>query len=565
MHVERPLDPKLQWFPEARFGMFVHFGLYALLGRGEWVMLREDIRRDDYEPLMHEFNPAKFDADEWVQTAKRAGCRYMTVTAKHHDGFCLWDTDLTDFKITTTPFGRDLIGELIDACHRHDFRICLYYSQPDWHHPNYVHRPGAFKDLQYERPEDEPDWEKFLEFYHGQVEELCTKYGRIDGIWFDGVQRTEEEWQGEAVYRMIKRHQPAAVVNDRAGYGDFYTPERTLSHLTSAAGYMVEACESICQEVWGYHRNPTLYSSPHLLESLIRMAAAGGNYLLNVGPKPDGALPENWVRRLYDIGGWLETYGEAIYGTDGAPMHMSEDVVYTRSENRVFAHLLHWPTTNRPTLEALAAVPENVQMLNSDADVSVTESEEGVALSGVPSMPDSPLPTVVELDFATDEMFRPVPEPGEPEAIELDEITILAPDRAAVGGFGIKGSVLSVSPVDDESRAATGSRTAFASSWIPGQEVEWLVEASEADSVNVTVEIACPPENAGGQFRVTVGDTKMHGEVPATDGFDDFAAVELGTVEIPAGETHITMEPVSLKYAYCFGRVGSVILRQETP
>ena len=158
MIVKRDLDADQQWFPAARFGMFIHFGLYALLGRGEWVMYNEDIPREEYSKLAERFNPHRFDAAAWVAAAQRCGCRYITVTAKHHDGFCLFDSALTDYKITNTPFKRDLIGELVTACRQAGMRVCLYYSQPDWHHKNFVHRPQAFKDLQYARPDDRPDW-----------------------------------------------------------------------------------------------------------------------------------------------------------------------------------------------------------------------------------------------------------------------------------------------------------------------------------------------------------------------------------------------------------------------
>ena len=221
---ESAVDPQLRWFGQARFGMFVHFGVYAPLGKGEWAMYHEDIRREAYEPLMAEFCPHRFDADEWVDVAEGAGARYITVTAKHHDGFCLFDSALTDWKITNTPFGRDLIGELVAACQRRGMRIVLYYSQPDWHHPNYVHLPGAFKDLWYARADDAPDWRRYQAYLRGQVLELVTQYGPIDGLWFDGSHKSEQAWQGKQLYALIKQHQPGAVVNDRARYGDFFTP-----------------------------------------------------------------------------------------------------------------------------------------------------------------------------------------------------------------------------------------------------------------------------------------------------------------------------------------------------
>jgi len=243
-------DPRLRWFGEARFGMFVHFGIYSQIGHGEWVMLREGIARREYEKLARSFNPRKFDADRWVDLAAQAGARYITFTAKHHDGFCMFDSQLTDFKITNTPFGRDLLRELVDACHRRGMRIVVYYSQPDWRHRSYVHRPGAFKDLQTIPPDQEPDWPTYQAYMEGQVRELVTNYGRIDGIWFDGFHCSEKQWRGRRLYRLIKQHQPCAVVNDRARYGDFFTPERSLPDDLSDS--LFEACESVQADGWGY-------------------------------------------------------------------------------------------------------------------------------------------------------------------------------------------------------------------------------------------------------------------------------------------------------------------------
>lgn len=287
MIVKPGIPDELRWFYKARFGMFVHYGISSLLGRGEWVMYWENIPRREYEKLAADFNPIKFSAADWVGLAVDAGARYMTVTAKHHDGFCLFDSKLTDFTSTNTPFGRDIIGELADECGRRSLPLILYYSQPDWHHPNFVHNSGAFKDLDAPPESDEPDWEKYLEFYIGQVEELMKQYEPA-GIWFDGSHKTEEEWRGREVYELIKRYDPNAIVNDRGRYGDMFTPERSLPE--DLTGYLFEACQSISKQAWGYREDSDNFTVPELVGSLQKMAGAGGNYLLNVGPRPDLSL-----------------------------------------------------------------------------------------------------------------------------------------------------------------------------------------------------------------------------------------------------------------------------------
>jgi alpha-L-fucosidase len=556
MTVKHPLDPQCQWFPEARFGMFVHFGLYALLGRGEWVMYHEQIPRAEYVPLMRRFNPRRFCADEWVDAAERAGCRYLTVTAKHHDGFCLFDSALTDFKITNTPFRRDLIGELIEACQRRGMRICLYYSQPDWHHPAYVHRPGAFKDLQYQNPGDAPDWPAFVEYYLGQVEELCTRYGRIDGIWFDGVQRTEAQWQGRRVYELIKRHQPHAVVNDRAGYGDFYTPERNLAVRPSAAGYMVEACQSVAHGAWGFQKDAVLYSSPHLLQSCLRMFGAGGNYLLNVGPRPDGSLPADWLQRLNDIGDWLGVHGRAVYGAEGCPLRAeSENLVYTRQGRKLYAHLLQWPDDNQVILRQLAAVPTRARLLATGAKLRVQAEQGTVTVRDLPSLPPHPAANVIELTFATDRLFAPLPAAPRPPVVTVGPgPCALTPDTAVLRGFGIKGSVLAPQTLPD------GSQT-FPAGWVPDVKAEWLLECAQAGRYRVSFEVACTAPHEGSVLQVQAAGQKVRGEVPDTGGFGNYVEVQMGELDLSAGQTKLTAAPVKMHYAYCLGNVRRVWLK----
>jgi len=566
MIIKRHLDANQQWFPEARFGMFIHFGLYALLGRGEWVMYHEDIPREEYSKLARRFNPHRFDADEWVASAQRCGCRYMTVTAKHHDGFCLFDSALTDYKITNTPFGRDLIGELVAACQRAGMRICLYYSQPDWHHRSFVHRPQAFKDLQYSRPDDEPNWPAFLEYYIGQVRELCTNYGPIDGIWFDGVQRTEQEWQGRRVYEMIRKLQPGAIVNDRAGHGDIFTPERSLSHLPAAAGYMVEACQSVAHGAWGYQQDTALYSSENLLHSMLKMAAANGNYLLNVGPKPDGTLPQDWLARMADMGDWLAEHGKGIFGTQGCPLQEeSPTMLYTRQGQRLYLHLLAWPESDRVTLANLKAAPKSARMLKTGQRLQVVAQDGKVELRGLPALAPSWGANVIEMTFAAESMLRPVPRPqaaGVTPCVTGLAAVSLTPDEATLKGFGFKGSVLRTQTLKPaEMEVVRPAETAIGAYWTPEQTAEWRVQCDRAGTFRVAVEMAAPEPFDGTGFVVEAAGQKLAGVVPATAGHCDFVPVELGELRLPHGETVIRLRPTRPKYAFYFAQVRGVRLQ----
>lgn len=560
MIVQRRLAPELSWFPEARFGMFVHFGIYALLGRGEWVQYRGPIPQAKYEKLRERFNPARFDADEWVDIAERGGCRYLCVTAKHHDGFCLFDSALTDYKITNTPFGGDLIGELVEACQRRGMRILLYYSQPDWHHPNFVHRRGWFKDLDDPPASDRPDWPKYLAYYHGQIEELCTNYERIDGIWFDGVQKSERDWQGRRVYDLIKRLQPAAVVNERAGFGDFFTPERSVSAEPAAAGYMVEGCQSISANAWGHREDSTLNNAPFLIESLVKMAAANGNYLLNVGPLPDGTIPEEQAARLADVGDWLRRHGEAIYGTTGTPERGGGDLLLTQRGATGYLHLLRWPENDAVEVTGLQRRPRSARLLATDQPLRLEPIDGGVRLRDLPSLPPDPAVNVIELSF-TSARITVKPRPAPPAVVEVDGATNLDADAATLPGFGPKGfrAQLTVTRPADWG-TMTPPETAIGRWTSTEQRARWELDVRRGGTYRVTLEIGCDTFHAGSRFSVTVGGGRLGGTVPDTGGHRAFADLELGEVELTAGRTSLAVRPTSLQVGYHFAAIRRIRL-----
>ena len=556
---QRKKDPHLRWFDEARFGMFVHFGLYALLGRGEWVMYNEEIPRAEYEKLMSRFNPARFDADEWVGLAARSGARYITVTAKHHDGFCMFDSHHTDYKITNTPFGRDLIGELIGACQRTGMKIILYYSQPDWHHPNFVHKPGAFKDLQHPPVTDEPDWPRFQEYIENQVLELVTRYGRIDGIWFDGSHKSERDWRGRRLYRLIKQHQPWAVVNDRARYGDFFTPERSLPN--DLTGFLFEACESVLTGSWGYSKGSPLFNAPHLIESLVRMAAAGGNYLLNVGPAPDGTVPRDQAARMEAIGAWLEGNGESIYGTCECKIDTgSPHVLAIRAGGDVYLHMLRWPLKNQMLIPGLRKAPVCAQLLSADRKIEARMSARGLTLSGLPACPveesvnvirlrfDSPLPLVLAK--------RPLAR-LKTLALRPDVTNRLMAADARLRGFGVKGSRLRL-------RVPAKSAQPCITGWNDKNQVAtWKVSCLQAGRYVVSVRLSCPAPYAGSRFLIQTGRERISGKVKATPSFDDFRLHKVGMLRLTKGQCAISLRPTFMPYGYIFADLHSIELRPE--
>jgi len=322
------------WFKEARFGMFIHFGLYALLGRSEWAMFLEEIPVGEYERLKDRFNPTEFNAKEWVQIAEDAGQRYITITSKHHEGFSMFNTKLSNYSIMHTPFGRDLCGELAEECHRRGMIISFYFSLMDWHHPAYQQ---SLKPRTPVSPE-------FIEFMLGQVRELCTNYGKLGAIWFDGGwDHTPEQWQAEKLMAMIAKLQPDTLINNRTGLpGDFSTPEEALGE-PNKPGRLWENCMTI-NDNWGYDSRDERYKSPgEIVHLLVKAVAGGGNLLLNVSPLPIGKIDPQEAANLRDAGKWLKRNGESIYGADVFRPIYYDKTFTTAKGDKVYLHMLDWP------------------------------------------------------------------------------------------------------------------------------------------------------------------------------------------------------------------------------
>ena len=556
-------DPALAWFREAKFGMFVHFGLYSLLGRGEWVQYHGAIPRDEYEVLLQQFNPAQFDADQWVDVAAAAGCRYITLTAKHHDGFCLFDSALTDFKITKTPFGRDLVGELTAACQRRGIRICFYYSQPDWHHPNFVHLPQAFKDLDEPPSEQEPDWPRYLEYCHGQVHELCTNYGRIDGIWFDGSHKTESTWQGRRLYQMIKSLQPTAIVNDRARYGDIFTPERSLPD--DLTGYMFEACQSICQTSWGHKYDAPQFSVPNLVENLVRVAGKGGNFLLNVGPMADGTISTAQTRRMQDIGRWMAQCGEGIYASEAGTLDTgAAGIVATRKADAIYLFLCRWPDTDSVRIPGLRDIPEAADLLPGQLPLDVSIDGDALLVRALPMAPPLALIHAIRLRYTQPPKTR---HPARPRprtvvaVVNTNKPTVLGVANARPSGLGVKGAPLRIGDRPNTGRRTPTALSQVTSSWAAyEQKLTWTVEAPQAMSCDVGILLACPRPFHGATFVVRTRGQKVTGTVRATHSFRTYRWQAIDELRLHKGMNRITLYPTYMPYGYIFANVVAVKL-----
>ncbi|HEX9631844.1 MAG TPA: alpha-L-fucosidase [Gemmatimonadales bacterium] len=393
------------WFREARLGLFIHWGVYSQLGQGEWVMQNRGIPVGPYEWLAATFNPAQFEARAWVAIAKAAGARYITITARHHDGFSMFASDATRYDIVDwTPFGRDPLQELAAECRRAGIKLFFYYSQLDWHHPDYFPRGRTGRATG--RPE-RGDWTAYLDFMDAQLEELLTRYGPLGGIWFDGMwDKPDADWRLARTYDLIHRRQPAALVvpnhhlaplpgEDVQTFEQDLPGSNTAGFNTTEIGVLPLETSLTMNGSWGFNIADTAFKSTReLVGYLVRAAGADANLLLNVGPRPDGTIQPDAVERLRGLGTWLETYGRSIYGTRGGPIPPRSWGVTTQRGDTVFVHVLDWPDRSL-ALPPLDVHVRGARMLARGTAVPVSQTEAGLTLTMPPPTPDEPDRVVV--------------------------------------------------------------------------------------------------------------------------------------------------------------------------
>jgi alpha-L-fucosidase len=398
-----------QWFQEARFGLFIHWGVYSVLADGEWVMHQKRMTSAEYERLPPQFNPVKFDAAAWVKMARDAGMRYITITSKHHDGFAMFDSKVSDYDIVDrTPYGKDVLKNLAGECRKQGIKLFFYHSQLDWHHPDYFPRG---RTGQHSARADKGEWTRYLDYMDGQLKELLTGYGEIGGIWFDGWwDKPDADWRLPRTYGLIHQLQPQALVganhHQKPFPGeDFQMFEKDLpGHNTagfnekSEIGELpLEMCDTM-NNAWGYNQNDTRFkSTKQLVQLLVKAAGYDANLLLNVGPRPDGTIQPEFVERLREVGEWVAKNGETVYGTRGGPFPPRPWGVSTRKGNRVYLHVLDW---SDPVL-ALPRPQRRVRSasyLKDGRAVTFTEQKDALLLRLDPAAAD-PIDTIVVLEL----------------------------------------------------------------------------------------------------------------------------------------------------------------------
>ena len=540
-------DARINWFREARFGMFIHWGVYAVpageydgkTDYGEWFLEQTKMPVSQYEKYADQFNPTQFNAKTIVKLAKDAGMKYIVITSKHHDGFDMYPSQLGDWGVKRTAFKRDPLKELAVACQEAGLKLCFYHSIMDWHHQDYTPR-RAWNDVAPAK-EAEPDMDKYVKYLKGQLKELLTNYGPIGILWFDG--EWEPSWtheRGVDLYNYVRSLQPNIIVNNRvgkgragmngmdksAGVGDYGTPEQEIPPTGFGPGVDWESCMTMNNH-WGYNKADNNWKSTEtLVRNLIDCASKGGNYLLNIGPTAQGIVPAPSVERLQQIGAWMKTNSASIYDTQASPFKKLSWGRATQQRDgqntRLYLHVWKWPTDGNLLVPGLKNVPLAAYLLNDKKRLNVVRQPSGLALSVPKTAPDALSSTIVLQIKGAPIVEELLPQQNADGTLEF------SPDNAIAHGA-----------IQLESKGAGKDNLGF---WTNANDfVEWNFAAVRAGKYVVTAEIAAPENSA---LQVTIDGKTMQSEIAATGDYAKFQAMTLGTIEIAApGKMTLQLKP----------------------
>jgi len=520
-------DARMAWWRDARFGMFIHWGLYAVPAgvykdqthHAEWYLESTKMPVSEYEKFAGQFNPVKFNAKEWVDVAKNAGMKYIVITSKHHDGFAIFPSELTDWCIKSTPFGRDPLKELAAACKEAGIRFCTYHSIMDWHHPDWPVR-RAWND----KATGVPDMNRFNEYLKGQVTEIVKNYHPWI-LWFDG--QWEKPWtddRAKAMYTYLRGLDPELIINNRigGGYGDYGTPEQTIPATGLGKGVDWESCMTLNNN-WGYNSHDKNWKSvATIIHYLVDCASKGGNYLLNVGPTAEGLIPAESVERLAKVGHWMKLNGESIYGTSASPFKSLAWGRCTRKGSKLFPHVFNRPADGILLVPMSSPIKSACLLAEPAASLPFVCSQDGVRITLPESLSD-PDDTVFVIEAE-----------GEVQAIQPmtrqaadGSLTLLAQDAELAGGVQLEGNPPNV-----------GFWTSAEGS------VTWPVAIDRPGTFVVTLEYALDPASPGSEFRLAIADQAISGTLAVTKSWQDYSKLKIGSVTLATGPKLLSIRPV---------------------
>jgi alpha-L-fucosidase len=543
-------DARLQWWREARFGLFIHWGLYAVPagtwkdqrigGIGEWIMNTAKIPVAEYAALTKDFNPVRYNADEWVALAKRAGMKYIVITSKHHDGFAMFRSAASPYNIyDATPFRRDPLAELAEACRKQDMKLGFYYSQAqDWHHPGGAAAGGHWD------PAQGGDMDAYLrDIAEPQVRELLSNYGPLAILWWDTpVDMTRE--RAETLLPLLQL-QPGIITNNRLGGGfpgDSETPEQTIP----ATGFQDrdwETCMTM-NDTWGFKSYDDNWKSTEtLLRNLVDIASKGGNYLLNVGPTAEGLIPQPSVERLEAIGRWMSVNGESIYATSASPFKRLPWGRCTQKPGKLYLHVFQWPEGGRLSVP-LANRVTGAYLLAQPGEALPTESSDRGATINLPQTAPDPIDTVVVAEI------EGAPEPLAVTLFQGEDgvIRLAAADAEIVG----------------EEARLEGSDELNIGFWTNVNDLaQWQVRVDRPGAFRVEVTYACAPDSGDSEYVVVLGNQAVVGKTEVTGSWRDYRTVSLGTVRLTEPGTVSAMVRGLRKPGFAVMNLRSIVLRPE--
>jgi len=544
-------DERTAWWRDARFGMFIHWGLYAVPagtydgkrigGIGEWIMETADIPVAEYEKFATQFNPVQFDADQWVRIAKDAGMKYIVITSKHHDGFCLWDSKVTQWDIMdASPFKRDILKELTAACRKHGLRMCFYHSIMDWHHPD---AQAPFYPAYNNGGMSNPNFDRYVRTYlWPQLAELVHNYGPLGVLWFDGEWiRDWSDDYGQQTYQRLIEMQPDLIINNRVGKGrggmsgmsrqgsfagDFGTPEQEIP-ARGLPGTDWETCMTM-NDTWGYKSyDENWKSTEDLLRKLADIASKGGNFLLNVGPTSEGLIPAASVERLAGMGRWMAANGESIYGTTASPLGALPFGRCTARPGKLYLHVFDWPKDGELVVEQIKNEVTKAYLLADGTALEVRRDGLTTTIT-VPAGAPDPINTVVVLEIV-----------GEPKVVDIQAA------QDADGAVLLRAAVAKID--GDRAQYESGGAKDNIGFWTSAEDnVSWNFTIDRPGVFEIEVTQACEGDG-GSAYVVSVAGQDSEATVKGTGNWDRYVTEKIGAVKLDAaGEYTLKVVPGKL-------------------